>query len=169
MLATTLDELDAIRADCKAMVTRRAALSAGVALIPLPGLDLGTDVAVLLRLIPAINHRFGLSPAQIAALEPALGKLVWVGIGSVGSEMVGRWVSRQLLLRLLRARGGRMVGKSLVKFVPVLGQAVAAGLGFSAMKLAGDTHVDDCYAVARHVLQVRSAPALVTPGTSAAG
>ncbi|WP_438805790.1 hypothetical protein [Sodalis sp. (in: enterobacteria)] len=30
-------------------------------------------------------------------------------------------------------------------YVPLLGQALAAGLSFSAMKLLGNSHIDDCY------------------------
>ncbi|WP_050747587.1 hypothetical protein [Sodalis glossinidius] len=48
--------------------TRRAV--AGASVIPLPGLDIGTDVSILLALLPAINERFGLSEQQLAQLHP---------------------------------------------------------------------------------------------------
>ncbi len=40
----TLEELEQVRRECRKMVTRRAGLSAGAAVIPIPGLDIGTDV-----------------------------------------------------------------------------------------------------------------------------
>jgi len=36
--------------------------------------------------------------------------------------------------------------------VPILGQALAASISFGAMKLLGNAHVDDCYAVAKKAL-----------------
>ena len=45
MLIRSLAELDRIRDECKSMVTKRSAVSAGAAAIPIPGLDIGTDVA----------------------------------------------------------------------------------------------------------------------------
>ena len=47
-------------------------VSAGAELVPvpLPGLDVAADVALLTQLIPAINREFGLTPAQIEALSP---------------------------------------------------------------------------------------------------
>jgi hypothetical protein len=68
-VATALRQLDAVRAQCRAMVTRRAVMSAGAAIVPVPGLDIGTDVAILVNLLPKVNEKFGLSEAQIATLD----------------------------------------------------------------------------------------------------
>ena len=70
MLPTSAKELEKIRASCKAMVRRRAATSGGMALVPIPGVDIAGDVGMLLQLIPAINQKFGLSPEQIEELDP---------------------------------------------------------------------------------------------------
>lgn len=141
------------------MVNRRAGLSAGAAVLPIPGVDIGADAALLLELIPAINRRFGLSPEQIEHLDPQLKRIVLVGISSVGSELIGRWVTRPLVLRLLRSIGVRVGTKSAARFVPLLGQGLAAGLSFAAMRALGHAHVEDCYAVARAALESDAAPA----------
>ena len=47
-----------------------AIVAAGVAMVPVPGLDWLTDVGVLVRLLPQISAEFGLSPAQIERLAP---------------------------------------------------------------------------------------------------
>ncbi|KAF0813986.1 hypothetical protein IGB42_01665 [Andreprevotia sp. IGB-42] len=164
MLPANLQQLETIRDECKAMVTRRAGWSAGAALVPIPGIDVGTDVAVLLQLIPAINQRFGLSPAQLRELDPQIEKLVWVGISSVGSELAGRWISRKLVLRILQKMGVRVATKSVVRFIPLLGQAIAAGISFGAMKMVGNAHVEDCYQVAKRALLAAPAALLPAPG-----
>jgi uncharacterized protein (DUF697 family) len=147
-----LTRLDAIRAECRRLVTRRASLSAGVAVVPLPGLDLGTDVAILLKLLPRINERFGLTPAQIDALDTETKRIVMMFIGAVGSGLVGRLITREIVIRVLMKMGVRLTAAGVVKFVPLVGQAVSASISFGAMKLLGNRHIDDCYAVARQTL-----------------
>jgi len=147
-----LARLDAIRAECRRIVTRRASLSAGIAVVPLPGLDLGTDVAILLKLLPRINERFGLSPAQIDALDTETKRIVMMFIGAVGSGLVGRLITREIVIRVLMKMGVRLTAAGVVKFVPLVGQAVSASISFGAMKLLGNRHIDDCYAVARQTL-----------------
>jgi hypothetical protein len=56
------------------MVTSRAGLSAGAAMVPIPGADIGADVTLLLEMIPAINRKFGLTPEQIDQLDPQIKK-----------------------------------------------------------------------------------------------
>lgn len=152
MLPQTLEELNAIRDECKSMVTRRAGLSAGAVVIPIPGVDIGADVSLLLEMIPAINQKFGLTPQQIDQLPLQLKKLTVVAITSVGSEMVGKMVTKHVLLQILKKVGVRVTGKAFVRFIPILGQAVAASISFGAMKMVGDAHVEDCYKVIRETL-----------------
>ncbi len=151
-VVVALRELDAIRHQCRRLVTRRATVSAGASVVPLPGLDLGTDVMILLRLLPQINERFGLSPEQIDRLDVETKRTVMLFVGSAGSALVGRLVTRELVVRLLMKMGVRVTTKGVVKFVPLLGQAVSASISFAAMKLLGNRHVDDCYEVARRTL-----------------
>ncbi|MDQ0087343.1 uncharacterized protein (DUF697 family) [Paenibacillus anaericanus] len=70
MLASSIEELEVLRKQCKKMVTGRAVASGGVAAVPLPGVDAAADIAMLLQLLPAINEKFGLSPQQLEGLDP---------------------------------------------------------------------------------------------------
>lgn len=147
-----LARLDAIRDECRAIVNRRASLSAGAALVPLPGLDVGTDIAILLRLLPKINERFGLAPDQIASLDTETKRIVMMFVGTVGSTLVGRLVTRELVVKVLLKLGLRVTTNGVVKFVPLLGQAISASISYGAMKMLGNRHIDDCYEVARRTL-----------------
>ena len=62
------DDVQAIAQRCRKQVQRRALFAAGVAMVPVPGLDWLTDVGVLVRLLPQISAQFGLTPAQIERL-----------------------------------------------------------------------------------------------------
>lgn len=148
MLPRDRAELDAIRRQCRDMVSRRARLSSVAAVVPLPGVDLGADISLLMEMIPAINRRFGLSPDEVDELDAGTRQLVFVAVTSVGSQLIGRAITRQVVLQLLRRVGIRVAGKSIARFVPLLGQAVAASISYGAMRLLGNAHIDDCYEVA---------------------
>lgn len=149
----TLAELEAIRQECRAMVLRSAGLSGVAAAVPIPAADIGVDVTLLLRLMPAISRRFGLSAEQVAELDARTKELVFVGVTSVGSQVVGKVVTAELIVTLLKRVGVRVTAKTAAKWVPVVGQAAAATISFGAMRLVGNRHVEDCYWVARRVLE----------------
>lgn len=152
-LPRTLAELDAIREECRAMVLRSAGISGVAAAVPIPVADIGVDVSLFLRLIPAINRQFGLSAEQVEALDTRTKELVFVSVTSVGSQVVGKVVTTELIVALFKRIGVRVAAKSAAKWVPVLGQAAAATISFGAMRLVGNRHVEDCYRVARSVIE----------------
>ena len=151
MLIRSLAELDRIRDECKSMVTKRSAVSAGAAAIPIPGLDIGTDVALLVEMLPAINSKFGLTPQQIERLDLRSRRLIVVAVSGIGSEVIGKFISRTLVMSLVRKMGTK-VAKSVIRFVPFVGQAVAATISFGVMKMVGNGHIEDCYQVCRQAL-----------------
>jgi len=165
MQAETINELSRIRDECKSMVTKRATVSGAAAAIPLPGVDIGSDVALLLEMIPAISRRFGLSQEQIDAQDPKIKGLILVAITSVGSEMVGKAITKQLIMQLLKQVGVRVATKQVTKWIPFVGSAISAGISFTAMKYLGNSHVDDCYYVAKRVLENKKELELKTTET----
>ena len=156
MLPETIEDLDTIRDECRAMVRSRARISAGAAVVPIPAADIGTDVALLLKMIPAINRRFGLTPEQISELDMQTRQVVHIAMRGVGSDLVGKMITRPLVVEVLKKLGTRIARKSAAKFVPLLGSTLAATMSFRAMKLVGNAHIDDCYEVARKSLEVKS-------------
>ncbi|MFC0338543.1 Uncharacterized conserved protein, DUF697 family [Kushneria avicenniae] len=147
------EELDNVRNECKTLVTKRASISGGAAIIPLPGVDVGSDVAILMEMIPAINRKFGLTPEQIAQLDEDTKRLVMLAISNLGSQLVGKTITKELITVALKKIGVRVATKSLVKYVPLIGQAAAAGISFGAMKYLGNSHVDECHALCRDLLK----------------
>lgn len=141
-------DLAAIREDCRRLVRRASWASAGIAVVPVPLLDVAVDVGILMKLLPEINARFGLQPEQIDAL-PEEGRLaVWKRRAERGSELIGIVVTRELIKRSLQTLGTRLVTKQVAKFIPFGGQLVAATLGYWVMRRLVWQHIDDCYEVA---------------------
>jgi uncharacterized protein (DUF697 family) len=149
--ATTLDAplVDTRVAECRKLVTKQALLAAGVALVPVPGLDIAVDVALLMRLINQINRRFGLTEAQIEALSPTQRALVFKGITLVGSTLIGSTLTRELVLALLRQVGVRLTSQQVAKYIPLAGQAISAALAFAAMRMVCNQHIADCQRVSQ--------------------
>jgi len=158
----TLAELDAVRRECRALVNRSAGLSGLAAVVPLPGADVGVDVTLFMQLLPAVNRRFGLTPEQVDRLDARTKELVFLGVTSVGSQAIARLVTADVVMGLMRRIGIRVAAKSAARWVPVVGQAASAGISFTAMRLVGNRHVEDCYRVVREVIE-RSGPVIDVP------
>ncbi|HZW28324.1 MAG TPA: hypothetical protein VFF08_07695 [Trueperaceae bacterium] len=158
----TLAELDAVRRECRAIVNRSAGISGLAAVVPLPGADVGVDITLFMRLLPEVNRRFGLTPEQVEELDARTKELVFLGVTSVGSQAIARLVTTDVVTALLKRIGVRVAAKSAAKWVPVVGSAAAAGISYTAMRLVGNRHVDDCYRVVRQVIE-RSGPVVDVP------
>nr|WP_275900824.1 hypothetical protein [Paenibacillus periandrae] len=134
------------------MVNKRATSSAAIAIVPVPGADLVADVAIMLELLPAINRKFGLSQEQIEKLDSAIKAKILVIITSIGSQLIGKVITKELVVLLLKKVGVRVAIKQVAKFIPFVGQAVSAGISFAAMKYLGNSHIEECYSVCKRVI-----------------
>lgn len=134
----------AIAERCRRLVLKRSLMSAGAVLVPIPGLDVAADLALLARLIDEVNREFGLTPDQIERVDASERVLIYKAIASFGSALVGKMITPALVMRALSAVGTKITVKGATRFVPVIGQGVAAGLSFAAMRYVGLAHVRDC-------------------------
>jgi len=152
------EEIEAIAQRCRKLVTKNALLAAGVSIVPIPGLDWAADIGMLMKLLPEINAAFGLTPEQIERLAPERRLVVFKAISAGGGMLVGRIVTRDLVLRLVRLVGVRLTAQQAAKFVPLAGQAVSAVLAYSALKVVCEQHIRQCMAVARQLQLPAPAP-----------
>ena len=129
------------------LLNRRAMVAAAASTVPIPGLDWAVDAAMMSKLIPDINEEFGLTPRQIALLPPGKREQVQKALAVVGSLVVGRFVTRDLVVRMAQVVGKRLTVQQAAKYVPIAGQAVSAILGYSAVRYLGEQHIKDCVRV----------------------
>ena len=146
---------------CRAIVKRRSLVAAGVAVVPVPGLDWVADIATLTKLIGEINEAFGLTPAQVERLAPERRVVVYRAISAGGGLLVGRLVTRDLVIRMLKLVGVRLTAQQAAKWVPVAGQALSAALTYSSLKYVADQHIRQCADVAQRL--ALPAPAAAPP------
>jgi len=152
VVPATTREIDAVVRHCRRLVSRRALVAAGAAAVPLPGVDWVTDVAVLVRAIPEINEAFGLTPEQIERLAPDRRVVVYKAISAGGGMLIGKLVTRDLVVQLLRFVGVRLTTQQAAKYVPIAGQAVSAALTYSALRYVCEQHIQQCVSVSRQLM-----------------
>ncbi|NMM79407.1 hypothetical protein B2J86_00425 [Acidovorax sp. SRB_14] len=141
------------------LLHRRALMAAVASTVPVPGLDWAVDAALLSRLLPRINAEFGLSPQQLDQLDPHKREQVQKAVAMVGSVLIGKFVTKDLVLKATQALGMRMTGRQLAKYVPLAGQAVSAALGYATLRYLGEQHIQDCVRVVQAAQLALPAPA----------
>lgn len=151
-IPATPDALSRVASRCRQRVRQRALMAAGVAMVPLPGIDWVTDVGVLVKLLPEISAAFGLSAEQVERLAPQRKLVVYKVLSAAGGMVLGRVVTREVVMLLLKTVGLRLSAQQAAKVVPVAGQVVSAALTFSALNYVCEQHIRQCEAVARQLM-----------------
>ncbi|WP_332777795.1 hypothetical protein [Polaromonas sp.] len=131
------------------LLNRRAMVAAVASAVPVPGLDWAVDAALLSRLIPEINAEFGLTPEQLDRLTPNKREQIQKAVAMVGSVLIGKFISRDLVIKAASTIGVRLTSKQAAKFVPLAGQAISAAVGYAAIRYFGEEHIRDCVRVAQ--------------------
>ena len=129
---------------CRRLLNRRALVAAAASAVPVPGLDWAVDAALLSRLVPEINAQFGLTPEQLDKLPNHKREQVQKAVGAIGSMLVGKFITRDLVLRFAGKVGMRMTAKQAARYVPLAGQLMSAVVGYSAIRYLGEEHIRDC-------------------------
>ena len=146
-----------IRDECYEMVNTSSFFSGAVAAVPIPGMDIATDVSILMNLLPKINKKFGLSAEQVEALDPQLKQITLIAITKIGTSLIGKYITREAVVKSVTTAGAKIAATSTAKtgfkFVPFLGPVLSGGISYAAMRIVGRAHVNDCYQVALEVLQ----------------
>lgn len=141
------------------LLHRRALVAAAAGAVPLPGFDWAVDAALLTHLVPAINAEFGLTPEQLDRLPESKRERLQKAISMVGSMLVGKFITQDLVLRAATALGLRLSAGQAVKLVPIAGQAVSALIGYATVRALGEAHIRDCVEIVRIAKVALPAPA----------
>ncbi len=154
--ATYIDpnlDLDKIRRECQELVKTRAKVSAGIAAIPVPFLDVAVDATLLTKLLPEISERFGLidkkSDAANIDNKDARFKSFKDSLLSFGGLVATRGIVKQTF----QGFGGRIISKQVAKYVPFGGSIVAGTMSYMIFKKIAFNHIDECYKLAKRLQQ----------------
>jgi uncharacterized protein (DUF697 family) len=153
LMPRSAEEIAQVRERCRRMVRKRAAISAGVAAVPLPGVDILSDLATFAVMVEEINGAFGLTPEQIERLQPRLRIVAYEAAAALGGMLVGKIVTRSVVLQLFKKSGMKLTAKTAAKVVPLAGQVASAAIGFALFRKMGNEHVEACVKVVEKVAE----------------
>lgn len=156
MIPQTIEELEIVTRDCKKLVNKAALVSAGGGSLPVPVLDVAVDISILLRVLPEINQRFGLSNDQVSQYDDQFKILVYNFIKTAGAKLAGKVISKELILTILKKMGIRIASKQVIKYIPIAGTLISAGISFAAMKIICNYHIKECRDVVKMILKQKS-------------
>lgn len=141
------DFLEKKKKQVKQVVIYHAGISAANGFNPIPGSDIAVDIGVLLNLFRKIRKMYGLSDSVLqkykSILSPASVHLI---------NNVVKYGTKQGLLLLLKKYAGKEAIRRFSRFVPLVGQTIAASAGFMITKTVGDTFLNDCHNLAKEIL-----------------
>ncbi|NJS35203.1 MAG: hypothetical protein HC765_00235 [Brachymonas sp.] len=147
------------RERARKLLSRRALVAAAAGAVPVPGLDWAVDAALLSKLLPQISEEFGLLPTQIAQLSPKQRERVQIAISLIGGTLVGKFLTKELIIVTAKAVGMRLTAAQAAKFVPIAGTLLSAGLNYTAVRWLGEQHIKDCLRVVQEAQLILPAPA----------
>lgn len=153
--------LEQVKRECLELTKKRAYLSAGAAIVPIPFFDVVIDVGILTVLLPEINRNFGLDENHVSVFDPKTRQIQWEELRKRGVQFSGLMVARTGVKKSLNGFVSRMLTKQVTKFIPLGGQIISASLGYIVFKKIAQAHVEDCYKLAKQLqLKERSANAV---------
>ena len=155
-LPNTIDpnlDLDKVKKDCEKLVKKRAKLSAGVAIVPVPFFDVAVDASMLTMLLPEISERFGLIEGRQSAIDLESRAIHWAALKDRTVDFAGLMATRGIVKKTVQGFGGRIAAKQVTKFIPLGGQMVAATMGYMIFKKIATDHINECYNLAKDIQQ----------------
>lgn len=153
MIPKNIEELEQIKQECLSLVNKKSSMSAVAAVVPIPALDVGADVFLLMQMIDEINRKFGLSEGQLSKLDARLKEKIFVVVSSLGNQFIGKVITKQLIISLLKKIGVRITAKQAAKYVPIIGTIFSGTVSFTAMRYLGKSHIEDCYKVVKKLIE----------------
>jgi hypothetical protein len=146
--------VEEIRQSCLMMVRRRAWMAAAASFVPMPGVGMITDVAMLMSLIAETNARFGLSEKAIQQLPPARKALAYQLMTRVGGMLAARLSTSRLLGTALQRTGLRFGVAEAARFAPVVGQVTAGLIAYFTLTGIARRHINQCAEIATNLRKV---------------
>lgn len=144
--ATSKRDLDAKKKVCLDNLNFYAFGGAANALNPIPGVDVAVDLGVVTDMFYEFRKIFGID-------DEVQMKLSKYEIMTPALKAVFNVVSKSGVKMLVEKVGAKYAGKTLAKYVPLAGWAIAATAGYYMIKSLGENYIDDCYEIAAAYLE----------------
>nr|XP_008123415.1 PREDICTED: interferon-inducible GTPase 5 [Anolis carolinensis] len=134
-------------------IWKLATISCVVATVPIPGLSITCDIALLIKSMSTYRKDFGLDEESLIQLAEKVGKPVEEIKEVIKSPLVKK-ISKDLVIKLLTKAGGGalMVLGYFVSMVPIFGSLAAGGISFGTTYYMLKKFIDELAEDAQNVL-----------------
>ncbi|XP_032882294.1 interferon-inducible GTPase 5-like [Amblyraja radiata] len=167
---TSEDSINEKREALRVSIEFMAAISAAIAVIPVPGLSLACDLVLIASNILAMRKILGLDDGSLRKLSKRVGKSkdelrrdtehAWV-FGEITREQV------MLLLKRCPVAAALTVAELVLDFVPILGSGFGATTSYWVTRRMLTNSLEEMVETAKIVLRNAEAGASATPGRAA--
>lgn len=142
--AYTIAHLEKKKAACEKIVYSYAGLAVANGLNPVPGLNVGVDIGLMIKLFKDIRDAYGLSDAKLNSLSSSLFPI---------AKNVLDFATKDGVLILLKQFSGREIVRQTSVIIPIIGPIIAASIGFGMTLGAGKAYLNDCHKLAEKILE----------------
>lgn len=129
------------------LVQKYAWAAAANGINPIIGVDVAVDLGIIAKMSDTISKLFGLTKENLEYFESLNNKNLKVTIAKASQYLV-KFVGKEAIMVLLKRAGAAVGTKTVSKYIPFIGQVVAAGIGFWMTKSVGDDMVNNAESVA---------------------
>ncbi len=131
------------------IVSRFSAIAAANGLNPIPGVDIGVDLAIMLKMSKEVQNIYGLNAEQQEYNMQLLDKKSAKFIATKVLQYTSRYGGREAIMVLLKKLSATIATKTASKWIPFVGQAIAAGIGFKMTSWIGNDMINDADEIAK--------------------
>lgn len=138
----TISQINAKEKEARQLVKKKSLYSSVAAILPIPFLDIGTDMKLMRDMSSNVEEIFGLEHEEVnSTVDDQKERLLVMGTSFL-SEFIGN--------RMVRFMGRRVVkGGLILRLIPFFGKLISGVISYYMMKRLGNVHVNRCVRIAK--------------------
>lgn len=129
------------QSEAQALVKKKAMISSVASVLPIPLLDIGTDMKLMNDIHGDIEDVFEIEHKDVSSTNDDLMTRGWVMATSIGSDVVRTRLTPFLFRRISRKKKFSRFG-----LVSIVGRVLGAAVSYYLMKKLGNDHIEHCVA-----------------------
>ncbi|MDF1814416.1 MAG: hypothetical protein P1V20_19580 [Verrucomicrobiales bacterium] len=137
----------------KKRVVIYAGLAAANGLNPIPGTDIAVDLGIIVKMAKEIAHIFGLDKNQVEFVKRLLGPKAIPRLFEKVAQFTTKYLAKEGIAILLKKMGKKVAAKTASKYVPFVGPAISATIGFHATLHLGRDLNNEAAELALEIIQ----------------
>ncbi len=129
--------------------------------IPVPGVDIFGDVAVMLKFGNEVASAYGLKEDQLGRKQRFLSSETGQMLMMKGAQFTASFLTKQGIKLLLKRTAKRTAARQAGKFIPLLGPVIGAAIGGSGTYVVGRQMITEAESIATEMMEEMSKNALL--------